>query len=146
MRAEQKKNLSMSVGPVAAMRDPEEAPTPHPLKQVRSIALLKCSVQSSGAQTDIVWSLTSMLGGEGSSGGHRRAIPTLSHRDASHALSNHARRSQAVAFGPRTADGARAGRVYLRRLSISPAATLTLKAGLALAASHGKHIYTCRRR
>ena len=56
------KNLSMSVGPVAAMRDPEEAPTPHPLKQVRSIALLKCSVQSSGAQTDIVWSLTSMLG------------------------------------------------------------------------------------
>jgi hypothetical protein len=86
-----------------------------------------------------------MLGGEGRSGGHRRAIPRLSHRDASHALSNHARRSQAVAVGPRT-PMVGAGRVYLRRLSISPAATLTLKAGLALAASHGKHIYTCRRR
>jgi hypothetical protein len=56
-----------------------------------------------------------MLGGEGWSGGHRRAIPKLSHRDASHALNDHARRSQAVAIGPRTADGARADRVYLRR-------------------------------
>jgi hypothetical protein len=46
-----------------------------------------------------------MLGGEGWSGGHRRAIPKLSHRDASHALNDHARRSQAVAIGPRTADG-----------------------------------------
>ena len=56
-----------------------------------------------------------MLGGEGWSGGHRRAIPKLSHRDASHALNDHARRSQAVAIGPRTADGPCAGRVYLRR-------------------------------
>jgi hypothetical protein len=56
-----------------------------------------------------------MLGGEGWSGGHRRAIPKLSHRDASHVLNDHARRSQAVAIGPRTADGARADRVYLRR-------------------------------
>ena len=58
--------------------------------------------------------LTVMLGGEGSSRGHRRAIPRLSRRDASHALSNHARRSQAVAFGPHT-PMAGAGRVYLRR-------------------------------
>jgi hypothetical protein len=39
-----------------------------------------------------------------SSAGHRRAIPKLSHRDASHALNDHAQRSQAVAIGPRTAD------------------------------------------
>src|ERR1700726_117852 len=50
-------------------------------------------------------SFYSMLGGEGWSGGHRRAIPKLSHRDASHALNDHTRRSQAVAIGPRTADG-----------------------------------------
>jgi hypothetical protein len=68
------------------------------------------------------------------------SIPKLSHRDASHVLNDHARRSQAVAIGPRTADGERADRVYLRRQSISPAATLTLQAGLALAASHGRQI------
>jgi hypothetical protein len=67
----------------------------------------------------------SMLGGEGWSGGHRRAIPKLSHRDASHVLNDHARRSQAVAIGPRTADGAYGSRL-LTATSISPAATLTL--------------------
>jgi hypothetical protein len=51
-----------------------------------------------------------------------------------------------VALGPRTGDGRRAGRVYLRRWSISPAATLTLKAGFALAASHGRPINIRRRR
>src|SRR5260370_27723876 len=39
----------------------------------------------------------------------------LAHRDASYALSDHARRSQARRFGPRTAEWWRTGRVYLRR-------------------------------
>ena len=51
-----------------------------------------------------------------------------------------------VAVGPRTADGWHAGRVYLRRWSISPAAALTLQAGLSLAASHGRTVNTRRRR
>ena len=45
-----------------------------------------------------------LLGGEGSSRGH--TLEKLAHRDTSHVLSDLARRTQAVALGPRACDGA----------------------------------------
>jgi hypothetical protein len=45
-----------------------------------------------------------------------------------------------VAFGPRTADGRRAGRVYLRRFHLAGSHPHALGRVLPLAASHGRQI------
>jgi len=70
----------------------------------------------------------------------------LAHRDASHALCDLARRSQAVAIGPRACDGATQVASTCGDIHLAGSHPHAEKAGLALAASHGRPTIAHRRR
>jgi hypothetical protein len=87
-----------------------------------------------------------LLGGEGLLRGHRRSNPDAFGIVMLPMSLRSARRSQARRFGPCTGDGAAQVASTSRRSSSRRQPPSRLRPGFALAASHGRHISTRRRR
>ena len=80
-------------------------------------------------------------------GGHGRAIPMLAHRDASHVLSDHARRSQARrSRTPHCRWQTCGSRLLATIVHLADSHPHALGRVLPLAASHGRYISGRRRR